>query len=114
MKTTEKTSDAPVPAGQRDDGSHSPACWSVYLIRTAADHLYCGVTTDVERRFREHQSGRNGAKYLKGKGPLVLAWSEVVGDKRKAMRLEYRIKRLPKARKEAIISRNLHLDALLQ
>ncbi|GAL03304.1 putative endonuclease containing a URI domain [Photobacterium aphoticum] len=45
------------------------AVWSVYLIRTAANQLYCGVTTDVARRFSEHQSKPQGAKYLKGKGP---------------------------------------------
>lgn len=79
------------------------AIWSVYLIRTARDQLYCGVTTDVDRRFEEHQSSPRGAKYLKGKGPLSLVWSHSVGDKRTAMQLEYRIKRLTKARKEQLI-----------
>ncbi|MCQ1059143.1 GIY-YIG nuclease family protein [Photobacterium sp. DNB23_23_1] len=78
--------------------------WSVYLIRTAANQLYCGVTTDVERRFNEHQSSKRGAKFLKGKGPLQLSWSECVGDKRLAMQLEYRIKRLPKRTKEQIVA----------
>ncbi|PSU59602.1 hypothetical protein C9I90_03040 [Photobacterium aphoticum] len=79
------------------------AVWSVYLIRTAANQLYCGVTTDVARRFSEHQSKPQGAKYLKGKGPLTLAWSQAVGDKRYAMQLEYRIKQLAKKHKEQLI-----------
>lgn len=91
-----------------------PPGWSVYLIRTAANQLYCGVTTDVGRRFNEHQSGKKGAKFLKGKGPLQLVWSLEVGDKRKAMQLEYRIKRLPKAKKEAIICSGLQADAQLE
>ncbi|KLV04159.1 endonuclease [Photobacterium aquae] len=79
------------------------AIWSVYLIRTKANQLYCGVTTDVERRFHEHQSSAKGAKYLKGKGPLTLAWTLAVGDKRKAMQLEYRIKQLNKQAKEKLV-----------
>jgi putative endonuclease len=86
--------------------------WSVYLIRTAYNTLYCGVTTDVQRRYGEHQSGKKGAKYLKGKGPLTLAWHEYVGDKRLAMQIEYRIKQLPKIKKEAIITQHLNVKML--
>ncbi|PSW19947.1 hypothetical protein C9I98_10860 [Photobacterium sanctipauli] len=88
--------------------------WSVYLIRTAANQLYCGVTTDVERRFKEHQGTNKGAKYLKGKGPLLLAWFEQVGCKRTAMQLEYRIKRLPKAQKEKIVAGKFAVLSLLE
>ena len=77
--------------------------WSVYLIRMRNNSLYCGVTIDVSRRFKQHQTGNQGAKALKGKGPLLLVWSQEVGDKRLAMQLEYRIKRLTKAKKEALI-----------
>lgn len=114
MKTIDKKNVEAELADNSDASSHKQASWSVYLIRTAANQLYCGVTTDVERRFKEHQCGKKGAKYLKGKGPLELAWSEVVGDKCKAMRLEYKIKQLTKAKKETIISQALQLDELLQ
>ncbi|MFD2178215.1 GIY-YIG nuclease family protein [Veronia pacifica] len=77
--------------------------WFVYLIRTKDAALYCGVTTDVDRRFNEHQeNGTKTAKYLRGKQPLILAWYKRVGDKRLAMRLEYRIKRLKKTQKERL------------
>lgn len=87
--------------------------WSVYLIRTASNTLYCGVTTDVQRRYAEHQGGKKGAKYLKGKGPLTLAWHEEVGDKRFAMQIEYRIKKLSKIKKEALIAQQLNLEILV-
>lgn len=90
------------------------AQWAVYLIRTASNQLYCGVTTDVERRFSEHQNSKKGAKFLKGKGPLELAWSEPVGDKKKAMRLEYKIKQLSKAQKESIVNKTLQINALME
>ncbi|MGF1682870.1 GIY-YIG nuclease family protein [Photobacterium minamisatsumaniensis] len=88
--------------------------WSVYLIRTASNHLYCGVTTDVERRFKEHQGTMKGAKYLRGKGPLTIAWSSEVGSKRVAMQLEYRIKRLSKKQKEQIVIGELPVFTLLE
>ncbi|OOF07043.1 hypothetical protein BZG79_13560, partial [Salinivibrio sp. MA427] len=47
--------------------------WFVYLIRTRQGHLYCGVTTNVSRRFAQHSAGK-GARALRGKGPLLLAW----------------------------------------
>ena len=76
--------------------------WSVYLIRNNRNALYCGVTNDVERRFNQHQTGK-GAKALKGKGPLVLEWSSDFDSKTLAMRAEYYIKQLTKAKKELLV-----------
>jgi putative endonuclease len=65
--------------------------------------LYCGITTDVQRRFKQHQQG-TGAKALKGKGPLKLEWFKPAGaDRSTASKLEYQIKRLPKHKKEQLI-----------
>lgn len=78
--------------------------WWLYLVRMANGHLYCGVTTDVERRFAEHcAGGPKGAKALKGKGPLELAFTHNVGGKSQAMQLEWQVKQWSKARKEALI-----------
>ena len=51
----------------------TPSPWFVYLVRTGAGALYAGISTDPERRLRQHQSGK-GARALRGKGPLTLAW----------------------------------------
>lgn len=69
--------------------------WFLYLIRTADNKLYTGITTDVERRYQQHQSGK-GAKALRGKGELTLAFSAPVGDRSLALRAEYRVKQLTK------------------
>lgn len=114
MKQTDNTSQAEYTAKQTDSDRNKAAQWAVYLIRTASNQLYCGVTTDVERRLNEHSGSKKGAKYLKGKGPLNLAWTEQVGDKKTAMRLEYRIKRLSKAKKELIINHTLKINTLLE
>ena len=40
--------------------------WYVYMIRASDQSLYTGITTDLERRLTEHQSGKAGAKYFRG------------------------------------------------
>ncbi|OOF31167.1 GIY-YIG nuclease family protein [Salinivibrio proteolyticus] len=75
--------------------------WFVYLVRTRHNALYCGVSTDVERRFQQHLSGK-GARALRGKGPLSLVWRSPAMSKQAAMQLEYQIKQWPKQRKEAL------------
>lgn len=78
--------------------------WYLYMVRTAKGVLYTGITKDVARRFAEHQSsGPKAAKALKGKGPLVLAYVEEVGDKVAAYKREYAVKRLKKAEKESLV-----------
>ena len=67
------------------------AQWSLYLIRTAQASLYTGVTTDVQRRFAEHENRdkkNKGAKALRGKGPLKLVFKIVVGNRSDALKLE--------------------------
>ncbi|GAA5189589.1 GIY-YIG nuclease family protein [Ferrimonas gelatinilytica] len=78
--------------------------WWLYLVRTARGSLYAGITTDIERRFSEHQSGgRLAARALRGKGPLALAYSHPAGTHSEALKKEYRLKRWSKAQKEALI-----------
>lgn len=88
--------------------------WFVYIIRTRHRHLYTGVSTDVARRFKEHQNGGlKGAKALRGKGPLVLEFQQVLASKRQAMQLEYAIKQLPKDKKEQLVQGRLDWRSLL-
>jgi len=80
----------------------SSTLWWVYLIRTNKNALYCGITNNLERRFKMHQSGK-GAKALRGKGPLVMVWSQELNSKNEALKLEYKIKQLKKEQKEQIV-----------
>lgn len=78
--------------------------WFIYLVRNNRNALYTGITTDVERRFLEHQGGGpKAAKALKGKGPLTLEFSYPVANRVVASQVEYRIKKLSKAKKERMI-----------
>jgi len=77
--------------------------WFLYLIRCKDGSLYTGITTDVDRRFAEHQSGK-GAKYLRGKTPLTLVFQQKIGSRSAALKAEASIKKLSKVEKEAIIN----------
>ena len=79
--------------------------WTVYILECGDGTLYTGITDDLERRLRAHAEGR-GAKYTRGRAPLVLRYQESVPDKRAALRREYAIKRLKRCEKLALISGN--------
>lgn len=85
--------------------------WYIYLIRTRSDALYCGITVDVDRRFKQHQMGK-GAKFLRGKGPLELVWSHSVETKSLALKYEIKLKKLPKIKKEQLIQKLWDLETL--
>ena len=87
--------------------------WSVYIIRCGDDSLYTGITTDVARRFDEHQSGEIGSKYLRGRAPLELVFEQQVGDRSLASKIEHRIKKLPRPEKEKIVSLPSMLDDMI-
>jgi putative endonuclease len=85
------------------------------MVRCADGSLYTGITTDVERRFAEHQnidgSGK-GAKALRGKHPLSLVYQTTVGNRSEALKLEYRVKQLSKTDKEALASRQSNIESI--
>ncbi|SET15005.1 MULTISPECIES: GIY-YIG nuclease family protein [Marinobacter] len=87
------------------------ADWHLYIIRTAGNTLYTGVTTDVNRRFTEHCSGGpRCARSLRGRGPLELVFSQAVGNRSRALRLEWYVKRWPRRYKDELISGHRGLE----
>ena len=87
--------------------------FSVYILRCGDDSYYTGIAADVTRRIDEHRHSPRGAKYLKGRAPLELVYSAVVGDRSAASKAEYRIKRLSRREKEALIGGTVFLQDLL-
>ncbi|GHC36712.1 GIY-YIG nuclease family protein [Aidingimonas halophila] len=78
--------------------------WYLYVIQMANGALYTGITTNVERRFREHREGVRGARALRGKGPLRLYYRTAVGSRSDALKLEAWLKRQPASRKRAWVA----------
>ncbi|OIP63190.1 MAG: hypothetical protein CO150_01055 [Nitrospirae bacterium CG_4_9_14_3_um_filter_53_35] len=88
--------------------------WSVYLVRCRDGTLYTGISTDVSRRFAEHdRNDDKGAKYLRGRGPLQLVFRKVIGARGLALRVEDKIKKLPKRRKEELIEQDDIIEQII-
>ena len=85
--------------------------WYLYLVRCADGCLYTGISTDVARRLAAHQDNR-GARRLRGRGPLELVFQSPVGDRGSAQRIEYRVKRLDRRAKQALVEGHLQLADL--
>jgi putative endonuclease len=78
--------------------------WFVYLLECADSTLYCGVTTDLERRLAEHNGERpGGARYTRSRRPVRLAASARFANRSAACAMEARIKRLPRGDKVAAL-----------
>ena len=75
----------------------------VYLLRCADDSLYCGWTTDLDRRVRAHERGV-ASKYTRRRLPVELAASWEMADRTAARREEARIKQLTRAEKLALLA----------
>lgn len=63
----------------------------VYILLTEKGTLYCGYTDNVERRFKEHLSGK-GAKYTRAFKPIKIVYTRKFLSKSEALKEEYRIK----------------------
>ena len=76
--------------------------WQVYIIRCSDLSLYTGITTDVERRWRQHAGGR-GARYFRSREPVEVVYLEAGHDRGSASRREADIKKLRRVAKEHLI-----------
>ena len=77
--------------------------WYVYIVECADGSLYTGISTDVQRRLLEHNFSSKGSKYTRSKRPVRLVWSKEVADRSEASIEEYRIKKLSRKKKLALI-----------
>jgi putative endonuclease len=74
----------------------------VYLLRCADESLYCGWTTDVERRLSAHAAG-TASRYTRSRRPVEIAAVIEVEDRAAALREEARIKRLTRTEKLRLV-----------
>ncbi|MFO0794849.1 MAG: GIY-YIG nuclease family protein [Candidatus Brocadiaceae bacterium] len=87
--------------------------WFLYVIRCKYGKLYTGITTDVKRRFAEHAGNdKKGAKCLRGKTPLTLVMKKKMGSRSMALKMEAKVKRLPKIKKEMLVDGKIKVSEL--
>ena len=72
--------------------------WVLYILECKDGTLYTGITDDLERRLAVHRAGK-GAKYTRGRSPLILRYVEKCEDHSQALRREYAVKQLTKTEK---------------
>ncbi len=72
--------------------------WVVYILECGDGSLYTGITDDFDRRYKMHAEGK-GAKYTRGRGPLIPRYREECEDHSAALRREIAIKRLSRQEK---------------
>ncbi|HIL98587.1 MAG TPA: GIY-YIG nuclease family protein [Pseudomonadales bacterium] len=77
--------------------------WFLYVVRCSDGSLYTGVTTDLERRIREHNTSKRGAKYTRSRRPVELQLSMPYSSRSEAQKAEARFKKLSKREKEKVI-----------
>lgn len=86
----------------------------IYMIRCCDNSVYTGITTDVNRRIKEHcGKGGKGAKYTLTHVPKKLECVWRTATRQDASKLEYRIKSLKKSCKEELIKNPLSFEGML-
>ncbi|MFH1256624.1 MAG: GIY-YIG nuclease family protein [Candidatus Diapherotrites archaeon] len=76
----------------------------VYLLECGGGSFYCGYTSDLTARVKEHSNGRGG-KYTRSHRPVKLVYSEKMETRSKAMQREREIKKFSRKEKENLIEK---------
>ncbi|NLJ58338.1 MAG: GIY-YIG nuclease family protein [Tissierellia bacterium] len=77
----------------------------IYIVECSDKSLYTGYTRDLEKRIKTHNE-KKGAKYTRGRTPVVLKYYEEFDNKSDAMKREAQIKKLRRHKKEQLIELN--------
>jgi putative endonuclease len=76
--------------------------WHLYILECADSSLYTGITTDVARRIKQHESGE-GAKYTRGRAPLKLLYTKKFKSRSAASKRELEVKKMSREEKLDLI-----------
>ncbi|KXJ51925.1 GIY-YIG nuclease family protein [Neptuniibacter pectenicola] len=78
--------------------------WYVYIVECVDGTLYTGVTTDLQRRLRQHNGDLvGGAKYTQVRRPVRIVWNESQQNRSAACQREAAIKKLSRSDKLALV-----------
>lgn len=77
--------------------------YTLYLLKCSDGTLYTGITADLKRRIHEHNTSDKGAKYTRSRRPCTLVYYEPLHTKSTALKREIAIKKMTKAKKEALL-----------
>ena len=77
----------------------------LYILQCRDKTLYTGITTDLKRRLEEHNSSDKGAKYTRGRRPVVLVFSKKYKNRSEASKAEREMKKLNRKEKLKLIEK---------
>jgi len=77
--------------------------WYLYIVECRDGSFYTGISPDVERRVTDHNSGK-GARYTRGRGPVILRYQETLQSRSAALKREIQVKKMNRSEKMALIS----------
>lgn len=87
--------------------------WYMYVVVCCDNSLYCGITTNLERRLKQHNGViKGGAKYTRGRRPCKYVHKEVLHSRSAACKKEYAFKKLTKLKKIEYIALSSNLTNL--
>lgn len=90
------------------EGHNNFVNYSVYILRFSNNSLYIGQTNNLDQRLRDHHSKTSrAAKFSKENGEFKLVYSENYPTLFEAMRREKQLKGWTRAKKEALIRKDL-------
>lgn len=75
--------------------------WVLYILQCKDGTLYTGITDNLQRRLNAHKEGK-GAKYTRGRAPLVLRYLEECESHSHALKRELQIKKLTRSQKQTL------------
>ncbi|MCX5810806.1 MAG: GIY-YIG nuclease family protein [Proteobacteria bacterium] len=75
----------------------------VYILECSDKTLYTGTTSNIEKRIREHNHTRTGAKYTRERRPVRLVYVETCSTLSIALKREAEIKKLSRTQKLLLI-----------
>lgn len=77
--------------------------WILYMLECSDNSIYTGITNNIEKRIKMHESGK-GAKYLRGRLPIKLLHKEVFLSRSDASKREILIKKMNHKEKRKLIN----------
>ena len=83
------------------------------FLKCSDDSYYTGITNNLNKRFNEHQFGKNLNCYTFKRRPLELKFHETFNDVLQAIYFEKKIKGWTRAKKEALINGDFDMLQIL-
>ena len=87
--------------------------WYIYVVVCFDNSLYCGITTNLERRLKQHNGEINGgAKYTRGRRPCRYVYTKKAANRSAASKEEYKFKNLSRKNKLIFLLNNSNYDPI--